>query len=114
MTRTAYYRRTLRTNVLRYPAEWGDRAAVEAGAERVRRIVVATRVERVVVLGVRAAGALGLASLPLWEWTVVPEHWTAGAWIARAPHPSGRNRLWNDPDVVEVARGFWTGVLSAL
>lgn len=111
----AYLRRTRRTNLVETDEDWSDRVAVRSGAARV--LAEMARHERVVVLGVRSAGALGIADWPLFDWlpyvvTTLDGHplWTT--LVARAPHPSGRNRWWNDPANVERARAFWRDALG--
>jgi hypothetical protein len=50
----------------------------------------------VVLLGARVADAFGLGGLPHYEW--MDAEWPASrAVVALAPHPSGRNRVLNDP-----------------
>ena len=63
----------------------------------------------VVVLGRVAARIVGLpTSLPFLAWVDV--YRDNGTWIAVSPHPSGRNRWWNDPDNRLRAGVFWRGV----
>jgi uracil-DNA glycosylase len=106
ITTPEYLWRTRRINLVRAEDDYADTVLVAAGVQRVRAFLGGF--DRVVVLGARAATALGILSWPLYEWT---------PWLdtlaARAPHPSGRNRYWNEPENVERARAFWRDALDA-
>lgn len=77
----------------------------DAGRELLDRIVAEERAV-VVCCGSAVARALGIARSAghrLWEWDNYPG-WFAWAIV---PHPSGRNRYWNDPALVAVAEAWW-------
>lgn len=97
---------TCRVNLVDDEAEYRDPKALQDAALRVAYLVERIDADYVVVLGERAASALGLGDAALFEWTGDRPMW------ARAPHPSGRNRYWNDPERVEVARDFWRDLFA--
>jgi uracil-DNA glycosylase len=88
---------TDRMNVVDTPDEWGDKQRVQWGLVQV---VGAMRDRDVILLGGKVSRALGIY-IPRFEWSA-----RAGSRIAVMPHPSGRNRFWNDPDNVEKAEAF--------
>lgn len=55
----------------------------------------------VILLGAKVAAAFSAADLPLYRWTSWQRYQ-----VARVPHPSGRNRMYNDPAEVERASRF--------
>lgn len=56
---------------------------------------------RVILLGAAVAGAMGVADQPHFRW--FRTSWGVASVI---PHPSGKNRWWNEPDNVSRARHF--------
>ena len=53
---------------------------------------------RVIVLGKRAGQAFGVQDFPLYQWVSFQRVMTGDVlWVANVPHPSGRNRVLNDP-----------------
>jgi uracil-DNA glycosylase len=97
--RLLFYAHTDRTNVVELAEDWRDKTLVSAG---VARITSRMDGRRVVLLGARVADAMGASHLPLFEWRPV----LMGTWMARAPHPSGRNRLLNDSATVAAFSRF--------
>ncbi len=93
-----YLRHTERINVFMDPVpRWPAKLA------RVRAQELMTELEgrTIVLCGARVAEAFGLADAQLFTW--LHEDW---ANVAKIPHPSGSNRLWNDPAVRVQAREF--------
>ena len=110
----AYARVFDRMNLVALPAEWSDSDAVARGVERVTAMIAER--ERVVLLGRRVAAALDALDMSLLEW----KSWrvrvdgaivSSSVEVARFPHPSGRNRWWNEPANIELARSFLKDVL---
>lgn len=103
----AYVRVFDRTNVVTRPVDWDDRDAVAHGVERVMSMIAER--DRVMLLGRRVAAALEVLDMCLLEWKSWPS-WrdgtTVSATVARFPHPSGRNRWWNELGNIELARAF--------
>jgi len=94
-------------NVVTVPDEWDDPDSVARGVARVQAAVAGR--QRVILLGRRVAAALDVLSMSLLEWKSwpVPPHGSiVTTEVARFPHPSGRNRWWNEPANVELARAF--------
>ncbi len=62
----------------------------------------------VVIVGSVPARALGLDDAPLFRW-MTSTHW--GVQYGVIPHTSGRNRIWNDPEIREQGEAFlrWCG-----
>lgn len=97
-----FYMLTERTNVVELPEEWKDKdlvrsrvAAIEARMDR--------DYQRTILLGARVAKAFDLAALRVCEWY---------GDVAVMPHPSGRNRWYNDPANVARAEDFLRGALA--
>jgi uracil-DNA glycosylase len=67
--------------------------------------------ERVVIVGLQVARAFRVPTEPLFAWRWVEG---AGYLAAVSPHPSGRNRWWNEAANVEAARRFWSGLARTL
>jgi hypothetical protein len=89
MGRRAYLGSFRRVNLV--VGEWSTEAAREAAAR--------VRDSRLVLLGSRVCGAFRVPFRPFAAFEV--------SWGRRAlvlPHPSGRCRLWNDPDNIARAR----------
>lgn len=96
---------TCRRNVVRDPRDWRDRDVVD---QRVRWLRTMIREHRqAIVLGRRAAAALGLAGAEWGIW-MVPNTTR----IAVIPHTSGRNLLYNDRAVRERISAFLRPVFS--
>lgn len=87
----------VRTNVWTRPVE-RDHIRGRASAEIIR-----TMGDRLLVLGKRPAEVFGISDQGYFEWI---------DGVARCPHPSGRNRQWNDPEMVLRARRFFSGLKS--
>lgn len=74
---------------------------------RSRALVLAPDIEghRILLLGARVARAFGVAAEPPYAW-----FWQRVGYpdlrLARIPHPSGLNRVWNDPAERARARAF--------
>lgn len=104
-----YLRRTVRTNLVRSPSDWGNVHTVARGVSRVEHMIESAGV--VVLLGAKVARTLGMAHMPDFEW----DRWgdEPPPLVARSPHPSGLNRWWNEPLNVERASEFWHVVLDA-
>lgn len=90
---TRYVRLTKRMNVVDLPEDWSDRVLVQAGVARIKANIDPT--QSVILLGSKVASAFGLDDLGLFEW----RGWPHSVRVARVPHPSGRNRVLNDPRV---------------
>jgi uracil-DNA glycosylase len=45
-------------------------------------------------------------------WSLQPYEWVGGRTIALIPHPSGRCRAWNDPEVAARVREFLAAILG--
>ena len=90
--------------------EWDDVAA-RAEWRRIRGEIAGKRVT-VILLGRRVSRAAGLARMDLLTWGNMwaDESDQYGVRVGLLPHPSGRNRWWNDPDNQEAARRFLCAV----
>jgi uracil-DNA glycosylase len=93
-----------RINLLPKCPEEFCNAELQAAKSIATEIVYAKRLlgRRTVILGEFAWRAFLLWDVEDFEWTSDPS-----TRLARCPHPSGRNRFWNDPANVERARVFW-------
>lgn len=93
-----------RTNVVTAPSDWHDYdlvwrgvlSAIQKGAGR-----------RAILLGSRVARAFRQDDLELFEARRLTATHVGDIEVVRAPHPSGRNRWWNDPENVARAESFW-------
>ena len=111
MTPMEFYLSTVRTNVLpRYVGAGGGGDAFPMTDARSRAVEMAAELDgRVVVfVGRRVAEVFGYKRL-WFDWE--EGNFSVGhllVWCRRAvmPHPSGRNRFWNDPRNVQDARSF--------
>lgn len=90
--RLYFYTLTSRTNVVTLPEQWRDRQLVASG---VRRIETLMRHRHTILLGSRVAAAFGHGADPQFAWMT-----TDRGVVACVPHPSGRNRVLNDQEVV--------------
>lgn len=90
LDREKYLARTERRNLFQTPDEghhWNpEKAALAADMMRFKKG------DRVILLGLRVAHAFKLDAWPLFTWFQENN----GHWLARVPHPSGRNRKLND------------------
>lgn len=87
----------------------GDRFPMPEARERARLMRFGAA-RRVVFVGQNVARAFGA----VWEEYFEPfVFWKGGQSFHGyvAPHPSGVNRWWNDPDNLASAKVFWTSVL---
>lgn len=100
LTRMGFFLATKRTNVVELPEHWRDVDLVVAGVRRVQDRMIG---RRTILLGARVASALGYDGYPQFTWDEE---------VALMPHPSGRNRFWNDPANVERARAFLTAAMA--
>jgi hypothetical protein len=94
-----FMRRTERHNLFNTPDEgkkWNYR---EAGnrAERLAHSFVDG--DRVILLGSKVAWAFDLLDLPYFRWTTKLVE-GGSIQVAFVPHPSGRNRVLNDPETL--------------
>lgn len=110
MSSGEYLDRVPRENLLK---EWpgalsgdygGDGFDVPAGRAAAREILSRELAGiRVVAMGRCVAGALGLPSdQPFFKWAKLK-----GCEVAVAPHPSGNNQWWNDPENTRLAVEFY-------
>jgi uracil-DNA glycosylase len=94
-----------RKNIFEVPDEarpWDhDRAYVRAG----QLLADATFGEKFVLLGAKVSRAFGVAGYDPYEW-VRRERASSPVWVARVPHPSGRNRVLNDAGERHRMSGF--------
>lgn len=104
-----------RTNVVELASDWMDRAKVAAS---VQGILQRMRGRRTILLGQRVANAFGSPDVPALFWTTLYDslpnvglEW-ADARIALVPHPSGRNRWWNDASHREEAKWFLKSAIA--
>lgn len=100
--RAAYLRAFERTNLCSEGA-WSTRAARDAAASiRLQRAQAP-----IVLLGARVANAFGLPYEPFTETRLSnPFTSTPTTRFFLLPHPSGRCRLWNQPDAFQRARAM--------
>jgi len=94
---------TTRTNVWAHPRRiWLQEGHCIAAKIAERSSKAGAR--GVVILGVHAAEAFGLAGETPFEWV---------GRYAVIPHPSGRCRYWNTPNAKERAREFFAAILAS-
>lgn len=104
----AYLKRTSRYNLFLDPQpRWDARAA----QERASAMGAELEGRRVILLGQKVAAAFGLAGYPSYTWLELDPERPGYADVALMPHPSGRNRAWNDPAERARARAFLEGLL---
>lgn len=100
-----YLRRTERHNLFYDPQpKWRDFDAFVAAMMLIPE--VCGRRVPLILLGRRVARAFSLDDLEEYDWQVVE-----GDTFMMLPHPSGRNRVWNDPAQRERARALIGGLL---
>jgi len=107
VTPLQFYAATDRTNVVELPEDWRDPKLVKAG---VSRIMAGMHGRRVLLLGSKVAGAFGMIDVPYFTW----ERRLMDAMVARAPHPSGRNRVLNDYKAVADFRRFMQETMGVI
>lgn len=96
MTPTSYLERFDRANLLPYGERWTvakARAAAHALPNKLR-----------IALGSRVAAAHGLLFDPFEAYEVALGHPQDVGYVLILPHPSGRCRIWNDPESIPRAR----------
>lgn len=100
-----YMGTTERWNLLdEAPVSW----PVALAKNRADNLEALTRGRRVILVGTRVAEAFGF-HWPPFTWGPPDELGGRLAWI---PHPSGRNRYYNDPANVALAEGFLRRALA--
>lgn len=103
-----YLRLATRLNLFEDPPERWDK---EEAARRAVALVPRLVGKRVIFLGAKVSAAFGIWVLkPQFRWFDLG-YGPRGAKGAVIPHPSGRNRVWNDPAVREAAREFLADAL---
>lgn len=100
-----YLERTRRLNVYEEPPPAWSRSEASVRANHIWRTLRAG--DQVILLGSRVAEAFGVAGRQRLAW-----HPFGFASIALIPHPSGRNRWWNDPLNVLAASRFLTNLFD--
>lgn len=113
-----FYLSTVRVNILpEYAGENGQGDAFPMPEARRRALQLAPKLDKrtVVFVGRRVAEAFGCRQ-GWFKWDEcyvdVAGHVVAIRYAA-IPHPSGRNRFWNDPRNVQEARTFMSGLMKA-
>lgn len=100
-----FLRWTERMNLFLDPQPtWHPRWARESAIE----MMPLFRNRRVVLFGAKVAEAFALSSQPHYEWM----EFQGNAAVALVPHPSGRNRAWNDAEERARAHDFLGGLLE--
>ncbi len=93
ITMAEYRERTERLNLFDEPQpRWNRRLAAQSAAALWPRLFEG----HTILLGSRVADAFGFGEMPLFEWIGLGYKDKATGWVAKIPHPSGRNRFWND------------------
>jgi uracil-DNA glycosylase len=109
-----YMSQTVRKNIFETPDQ-GQRWSLTSA--RVRAIHMMTDFEDedlVVLLGARVAKAFSVDDAPLYEWRGFRRPWRGDTvYVARVPHPSGRNRNLNDREERRRMSEFLAGALRA-
>lgn len=72
---------------------------------------------QLIFVGRAVAAAFALPDLPFYAWVqkMIPDHMPDGGQpytVSCVPHPSGRNRYWNEPDNVRRASNFLRAALN--
>lgn len=84
------------------PGPWDDRLA-----RHVARLLLSEPYDVYLLAGRRVAASFGLVG------AAIPSMWrVAGKRLLVVPHPSGRNRLWNDPTVRARVREMWENAVA--
>lgn len=98
LDRLDFIRKVDRRNLFNTPDEGKKWNYKEAGRRAERMAYSFVDGDRVILLGSKVAWAFNLLNVPYFEWhTQLVEGGSIG--VAFVPHPSGRNRVLNDPDV---------------
>jgi uracil-DNA glycosylase len=103
-----YLRYTERRNLFYTPQFAWSRWAAEGAAEE---MIPLFRGRRVILLGVKVAEAFhskAINAAPNYEWLDLYD-----GVVAKVPHPSGRNRMWNSKDERAAAHEFLKDLLDA-
>lgn len=96
---TDYLRYTARYNLFLDPQPRWDDLEAQRRAAKIEGLPLGGH--RVLLLGTKVAAAFHFGMIPLYTWS--HEDW---ADVARVPHPSGLNRMWNSPAELARARAF--------
>jgi hypothetical protein len=110
LEQTEYLRLFERTNVLsRFPGKLksGDKFPMAEAVAASGPLAAALGGRRVVLVGKQVATAFGMGGNPMAVFG--PHRGFTGAWV---PHPSGRNRMWNDPAVRVIVAEFFAGLVD--
>jgi hypothetical protein len=104
-----YLHRTIRINIYDQPPERWNRGEARKRAKAI--LAELTPGARVVIFGRKAIDACGFAGYGQWQWMTM---WrpNGNVEVMLMPHPSGRNRWWNAPGNVALARHVWTDLLG--
>ena len=98
-----YVSETERYNLFLDPQPmWYFKRAFASARELTRQLEGRT----IILLGAKVATAFDLLREPNYQW--LHEDW---ANVAKVPHPSGKNRMWNDPAERAKAREFLNGLI---
>ena len=101
-----------RHNLFETPNEGKRWNAVEARLRAMRMAGSLVHGDRMILLGDRVAVAFGCPGLDRYQWTSFQRVMTGETfWVARVPHPSGRNRLLNsERERRQMASFLWEAV----
>ena len=98
-----FLKRADRRNLFNHPVDGWDARAARTSADRLLlELFEGANGRPVLLLGARVAAACSAAHWENYEWQPLGDLWR----VARVPHPSGRNRLWNSLEERERAREF--------
>lgn len=103
-----YLKETTRTNLIQLPTKVWYPSMSRNAADAMRPLLDG---RNVILLGGKVAAAFRWSSQPDYEWfTSHAPDGIVTTWM-RVPHPSGRNRKWNDEAQVARARAALNGAL---
>ena len=85
-----------RKNVFEIPDEAKPWDYKRAYYRAMQIMVAALPSSRIICLGTKVATAFNIVDIPVAEWKSTDTD-DGPIWLARLPHPSGRNRVLNDP-----------------